>query len=184
MDPIFIPQLVPPKLLHKMVGRAEIIKNSEKTIKDSELFFREVHYNDKFFMSLHLDLFTPLVQKITRKRLKPSYNFLAFYSENDGICPVHLDREQCFVTLDICLSQNHIWPLFVNSIEYSIDQMSSVEQRDQIKSSSTKYELSPGDALIYFGTKQPHWRERITKGNFCNLIFFHFVDIDFQGDLS
>jgi hypothetical protein len=55
---------------------------------------------------------------------------------------------------------------------------------DGIKKNSIEYILMPGDALCYSGTHHAHWRNPITEGNFCDLVFFHFVAHDYQGGLD
>ena len=45
------------------------------------------------------------------------------------------------------------------------------------------YFLNPGDALLYSGTDHWHYREKIQENNFCDLAFFHFVPINFEGEL-
>ena len=47
-----------------------------------------------------------------------------------------------------------------------------------------EYLLEENDALFYSGTGSIHYRERIAPGNFCMLLFFHFVDEGFEGELD
>lgn len=93
--------------------------------------------------------------------VKPSYSFLSLYGDQ-GICPLHVDRPQCKWTLDYCVEQTYPWPIYVEE---------------------SPYLLGPNEALAYSGTDQPHYRDQIEPGNTCNLIFFHFVPVDFDGPL-
>lgn len=103
-----------------------------------------------------------LTESIFPEPVKPSYVFLSLYGEG-GICPLHTDRPQCKYTLDLCISQRNSWPIYVN---------------DQ------PYFLEPNQALAYSGTDHPHYRDEIDKGNYCNLAFFHYVPIGFEGKID
>ena len=97
--------------------------------------------------------------------LKPSYSFLSLYGP-EGVCPLHTDRPQCQVTIDLCVDLDDLWPIYVNDNEYN---------------------LKPGEALIYSGTHHPHYRKPMresTLATFCNMAFFHFVPLNYMGPLS
>ncbi len=104
--------------------------------------------------------------------LKPSYVFLSMYGK-DGVCPKHTDRPQCQFTIDLVVRQDGTWPIYVDEIPY---------------------ELGEGEALFYSGTGQPHYRKKMAQDGrglkngqamtFCDLAFFHFVSIDFQGQVG
>lgn len=184
MNPILLKNLVPVELLSLMNKRAELIKASGYTDTDNELFKRQGFHNDPFFAKIHQDIFSPIVQKKVGKILKPSYNFLAFYHMNEGICPVHLDRPQCYITLDICLNQKKIWPLYINVDRHEFIDPEDSDLIEKIKKESQQFDLNPGDGLIYSGTEQPHWRNKIDTDNYCHLVFFHFVPEAFVGELN
>lgn len=103
-----------------------------------------------------------IAEKVFPEPVKPSYVFLSMYGDG-GICPLHTDRPQCKYTIDLCISQKEPWPIYVN---------------DQ------PYILEPNQALAYSGTDHPHYRNEIDKGNFCNLAFFHYVPVSFEGNID
>jgi hypothetical protein len=103
-----------------------------------------------------------IAETIFPEPVKPSYVFLSLYGEG-GICPLHTDRPQCKYTIDLCVSQRNPWPIFV---------------------SDQPYLLNPNEALAYSGTDHPHYRNTIDPGNYCNLAFFHYVPVDFQGTID
>ena len=39
-----------------------------------------------------------------------------------------------------------------------------------------KFELEEGDAVLYAGCDQKHWRPGVYKGNGMAQVFFHYVD--------
>ena len=126
-------------------------------------FNRWCWHNLPVLMRMH---HTPWMRKIADETfgepVKPSYVFLSMYGEG-GICPLHTDRPQCKYTIDLCISQGKPWPIYVDDQPYLLEE---------------------NEALAYSGTDQPHYRETIQLGNFCNLAFFHFVPCAFDGTLS
>jgi hypothetical protein len=81
--------------------------------------------------------------------------------------------------LDYCVNQNEPWDIFVNNTDLVED--TSI---DQLNINAKPYTLMENDALILSGTQHWHYRNKIQQGNFCDLLFFHFVDGDFQGTLK
>ena len=182
--PLLIKNFIHESILNKMRMRMEFLKTDPETKGDTHFFFRKEVPNDPFFSFLHHSLFHHEVMNKTGLNVKPTYCFASMYYEGLGICPIHIDREQCYLTLDICIDQKEPWPLYVNAKDHhSLDQLSGVELQ-KVKDESDEYLMNPGDALIYFGSSQPHWRQRLGPGNYCDLVFFHFVPGDFEGNLT
>ena len=167
-----------------MKMRMEFLKTDKETKRDDQLYFRKEVPNDPFFSFLHHSLFQHEIKNKTGLDLIPTYCFASMYEEGKGICPLHIDREQCYLTLDICIDQKGPWGLYVNGKEHlSLDHLNEAELQN-VRDESEEYLMNPGDALIYFGSSQPHWRKKIQTGNFCDLVFFHFVPADFRGNLT
>lgn len=128
---------------------------------DREIFNRLHRHNSPFFAAIH-EMITARASSFIGENVKPSYNFTSMYFTGEGKCPFHTDREQCKFTVDLCVNQNEPWPI-------------NIAGRDYI--------LHPGDAVIYSGTDHLHGREAIQPGNYCDLVFFHFVPLSFRGNL-
>jgi len=124
-------------------------------------FNRHCSHNDPELVKVH-EFLVSWLSKHLGKPVKKSYCFLSLY-RNNGICPRHTDRPQCKYTIDVCVSQAKPWPIYVDDLPYTL------------------YE---NDALLYSGTGSPHYRQRLQSGNYCYLIFFHFVDEEFEGPLD
>lgn len=125
---------------------------------------RLARHNDPLAVLLHGQL-TPSVQEELGVPIKPSYSFMASYLDGAVLKP-HTDREQCKYTLDLCVEDSGgggPWPLYVSDQEVLLES---------------------GDAVLYLGCEQAHYRNRKPDGKVANLIFFHFVDADFAGDLG
>jgi hypothetical protein len=129
-----------------------------------EKFNRHFVHNPKPLQKFHLMLESSMSEYYGIK-LKKSYCYLAMYGAN-GVCKRHVDRIQCQYSFDYCLTFDKPWPLFVED-----------------NGKAQRFDLEENSALIYRGTEQFHWREDRKEGDFCHMIFFHFVPIEFEGQL-
>lgn len=116
-----------------------------------------------YFEHLHRTHVIEVAKGIWGESIKPSYCGVSLYCTDWSICPPHFDRPQCKYSIDLCLRQDDVWPLYVDG---------------------QAYDLEPNQALAYSGTDNFHWRDRVRAGNRVTMAFFHFVDNDFQGDLN
>lgn len=123
---------------------------------------RHVRNDDPFAGLVHREL-TPRVQAALRRAVKPSYSFLACYGE-EGTLPAHRDREQCRYTFDLCLENGPArpWPLYV---------------------AGRAYPMKANEGLLYHGCELTHSR-RGRPSAAVHIALFHFVDADFEGELS
>jgi len=72
--------------------------------------------------------------------------------------PAHLDDNACSYTIDLQLSSNVDWPIYINGEEFT---------------------LKDNWAVVYDGENDLHWRESFPSRNpmsFAHMIFFHFVE--------
>lgn len=164
------------------------LKESQNMAQDSKLFNRLCAIDDPLSMKLHHTHAWEVARRVFPEELKPSYSFISLY-EKEGVCPLHIDRPQCYYTIDVCINQAKPWPLYVNSQEKFLSYPIYLERQyetalvDEVKATSTEFLMNPGDAICYSGTHHPHWRNPIDADNFCDLIFFHFVKSSFDGVL-
>lgn len=163
-------------------------------VDDGE-FVRTYAHNVPFFMNIHRQL-TEFASELFGEPVKPSYSFLSMYQDN-GICPLHIDRPQCRYTIDYLIRQDQEepWPIHIG------DHMTD-EQRQELDESGEGHpqdedavqkridaenwhtvELSPNGAVCYSGTHSWHYRSKRLKGT-ADLVFFHFVPVDFDGPLN
>ena len=158
------------------------IDNSKYEKHEILSFGRVVVHNDLFFIRIQESLID-MVSSAVDEELEISYNFLSLYS-NIGVCPMHMDAPDAKWTLDICLDQSYEWPIYFSQIidwpDLSIYK--SEDWEDQILNDQRlhfeSHTLRPGNGIIFSGSSQFHYINRIHRGNnndFCNLIFFHFI---------
>jgi hypothetical protein len=163
--------------------------------KDDDQFVRRYAHNVPFFVGIHKQL-AEFASDLFGEKVKPSYSFLSMYEDN-GTCPLHVDRPQCRYTIDYLIRQTQAepWPIHI------ADQMTD-EQRKAIDDDQNGHPetdeaiqariaeenwhtvlLNPNDAVCYSGTHSWHYRSERLRGT-ADLIFFHFVPDGFDGPLN
>lgn len=114
-----------------------------------------------------------LVQYVVDEPIRTSYSFTAEY-EHGSTMPAHTDRPQCLYNISLMLEGDpaHIplssWPLYI-----------------EVNGKKNRIELMPGDAVLYSGTRNLHWRDMMPSELQRVLgVFFHYVTHDFTGSLD
>jgi hypothetical protein len=158
------------------------LKDERKEAHELMRMGRVVVHNDDFFNQIQASI-TPQVSELVKEEVEATYNFLSLYY-NLGVCKVHMDAPNAKYTVDICIEQSTDWKIYISQRR---DWAEDFEQKGkdwqaQILNDPTnhfqKYSLSPGSGIIFSGSSQWHYRNRIfdaEKVNFCHLIFFHFT---------
>jgi hypothetical protein len=124
-----------------------------------------------------------LVSDRVGEAVEASYSFLSLYTKL-GRCPVHMDAPSAKWTLDICIDQSEPWPLHLSQTVGWPEEFASHggDWSEQIKLDSghvfTAYTLEPGDAVIFSGASQWHYRDSLSRAggpSFSTMLFFHFI---------
>src|SRR5207244_3336916 len=100
--------------------------------------------------------------------------------------PVHLDAPAAKWTLDLCVDQSTPWPIYFSQVcpwpESDGEAWSDEDWQDKVKQSAslkfTAYTLKPGQAVVFSGSSQWHYRDRLPDAaihHFCTLLFLHFI---------
>ena len=127
--------------------------NLDHTIDEQS--FSPAWYNDPLMNSL-LDLKLPLVEKESNFKLFPTYAYWRYYVLG-GSLKKHTDIPSCEISITACIKKYDNWPIVVEG---------------------TSFELEEGDAILYAGCAQKHWRPGIYKGEGMAQVFFHYVNKD------
>lgn len=98
----------------------------------------------------------PIIEKESNSKLLPTYSFFRMYTMFSSL-EKHTDRPSCEVSVTVMVgSSGEEWPIYM---------------------SGTPVNLNPGDAVIYFGCKTPHWRNEFL-GDWHAQFFLHYVKKD------
>ncbi|MEU2339052.1 hypothetical protein ABZ608_36740 [Streptomyces sp. NPDC013172] len=120
---------------------------------------------------------TRVVSHWTGTAVRPSYTWFMNYLPGAELRR-HRDRPQCRWNVSFCIDtepdvQSHeTWPFYIES------------KSDSDTSKIFKVNLNVGDAVIYSGTDQEHWRDVLAPGHQMGMGFLHYVDADFEGGLK
>ncbi|MFM2371886.1 MAG: hypothetical protein RIS85_1608 [Pseudomonadota bacterium] len=124
-----------------------------------------------------------VVSELAGEQVEPCYNFLSLYSRR-GVCEPHLDTPSAKWTFDLCVDQSDPWPIsFSSIIPWPEDREELIEDWRAVCEGRSPHEirslaLEPGDALLFSGASQWHYRDPIPADGrkaFCDLLFFHFI---------
>ena len=115
--------------------------------------FSPAWYNDPLMTSL-LDVKKSVVEKESNLILFPTYAYWRYYVFG-GTLKKHTDRPACEISVTACVKKYDDWPIVVEG---------------------TSFELEEGDAILYAGCDQEHWRPGIYKGEGMAQAFFHYVN--------
>jgi alkylated DNA repair dioxygenase AlkB len=148
------------------------LRERHKRLKDMEGIKRTSANNLPLMRHLH-QATERLVQYIVGEPLKTSYSFSSAYEAGSSL-PPHTDRPQCVHNMSVMLGSEprdvnlSEWPLWIKR-----------PGRDH------RVMLDQGDAVLYSGTRDLHWRDVMPKHLSSVLgVFFHYVEADFQGGLD
>jgi hypothetical protein len=124
-----------------------------------------------------------LVSDLAGEPVEPSYNFLSLYTRM-GVCRPHMDSPSAKWTLDICIAQSEPWPIhFSQAVPWperieDLRQPDVEELRSDRELNFSAEVLTPGDAVLFSGTNQWHYRDALPPGSgrrYCDLLFLHYV---------
>ena len=187
-DRDFVPRLVEEAVDLDTLGEIrELIRSFEDhQLEQHELlsFGRLIFHNEELISDLQKQL-CETVGSVVNEPVEPCYNFLSLYN-NLGVCQVHMDAPEAKWTLDICVDTTAAWSIHISQVTDWPEAFVQTQEdwQEQIKSDPanrfTSYETKPGDGLVFSGSSQWHYRDRIPRTgqqNLCHLIFLHYVPL-------
>lgn len=169
-------------LFDKALDAARSIPPGKMNKKELLTFGRTILHDLPALVEIQEKL-VEMVSEAVNEPVELSYNFLSLYL-NVGILSPHLDAPTAKWTLDLCLEQSSPWPVYFSQVVPwpEVCQYSKHGWMDEIRKDKslhfTPFTLEPGEAVIFSGSSQWHYREpipQVQKENFCRLVFFHFI---------
>lgn len=145
-------------------------------------FGRFVKWDLPYVTTLQEDL-AERVSELVGEAVEPSYNFLSLYKEL-GVCHVHMDAPFSKWTIDYCIEQSAVWPIYFSRIvpwpEDWVDPGPDWENiiKSEPANRFRSFEMQEGEALLFSGSSQWHYREPIERRqeqNYCHLLFLHYI---------
>ncbi len=184
-DPDFKASLIPDFFDEDALAdiRAVVAAEAPDLLEKHEVgqFGRDVVHDHPVFLSLQASILER-VSSAVGEPVELSYNFLSLYGP-DGVCAPHMDAPSSKWTLDLCVDQSRPWPIRVSEVVPWAEDWVDPDDGDwegsiQKSTRFDAFEMVPGDALVFGGSSQWHYREPMpsaTSEDFCTLLFFHFI---------
>ncbi|OEJ23075.1 hypothetical protein AR457_38485 [Streptomyces agglomeratus] len=147
----------------------QLIATGSWPFGDAQVRGRYGWHNESMSRFFHHQ-FRALVSRLAGQPVRPSYSYVSAY-RGGAVLDRHVDREQCEYTVSLLLGESGPgieggWPLLLDTAEGSV----SLVQR-------------PGEAVLFRGTRVPHWRPPLPDGSTHTSLLFHYVPADFRRTL-
>ncbi|MFN3552479.1 MAG: hypothetical protein ACK4UL_05150 [Novosphingobium meiothermophilum] len=170
--------------LREMRETISAIPRDSLELHEAQKFGRLVVHDWPPFTAMQAEI-AAMVSELAGEALEPCYNFLSMYLKR-GVCEPHLDTPQAKWTFDLCIDQGEPWPIhFTEIMPWPESREALIEDWIAVKEGRSAHRiqsvaLEPGDALLFSGPSQWHWRDPIPQAKpgtraFCDLLFFHFI---------
>lgn len=175
MDEVFDP---PTRQRIIETSRAAVPTDHDSQSFENSNFGRDVVWDEPFFCELQEHI-RPQIEQLTGRKLETSYNFLSRYS-GAGVCAPHMDHPDSMFTFDYCIEQSEEWPIHFSKVvdwptRETVAQLDLAAIKQAPELDFAAHCLRPNQALLFNGSSQWHYRDPITPGGFCNLLFFHYI---------
>jgi hypothetical protein len=148
--------------------------------------FREP--NEPLARFFHLS-FTTLMSRLVGEEVKPSYCYASAYVEGADLKP-HIDRPMCEYSFSVQIDYQpedriSAWPIFLSTRQLDVPGKYSLDWSDFSEDAQTEKAvlLDNGDCLAYKGCDLAHYRRSLPVGHRSTSLFFHYVPLDFDGEL-
>ena len=129
-------------------------------------------HNESAARVLHYEIL-PLIEKITNKKLEPTYTYTSFYVEGADL-PSHTDRPECQFTVSFVVDKpdGANWNIYVDP------KNQPVKNKGRCKSLSEKEDCISVDCdanglMIFCGEDHAHFREKLTH-EYYNILLLHY----------
>jgi hypothetical protein len=159
-----------PRHCHALLDYYEqLIATKSWPLGDAQVAGRYGWYNESLSRFFHHQ-FRTLVGRLAGQPVRPSYSYVSAYRAG-AVLDRHVDREQCEYTVSLLLGESGPgieggWPLLLDAAHGSIPVIQS-----------------PGEAVLFRGTRVPHWRPPLSDGTTHTSLLFHYVPADFRKTL-
>ena len=179
------------RLLERPLDDATLaeIKQTVSSFQPTALEFHEAKMHGRFIVHDHphftaiQERLEPMIGDVVGEEVEKLFNFVSLYTAK-GVCGIHMDSPHSKWTFDFCVDQSGPWPLYLSQVVDWPDASTPWGEgwQDRIKQSPdlrfTSHTLEPGQAVVFSGSSQWHYRDPMPPGErpgFCNLLFLQFV---------
>lgn len=153
----------------------EILSYNILELSDNSDIESKRYVSNNEFMSriIHFEMLE-LIEKITNKKLRPTYTYISFYTKGSKLLP-HLDRAECDYTCSLILAKpkNSIWNLY---IEKKLTNSKGKINYKPLKDECHTLDCNQNGFMILKGKKNVHYREEL-EYDYYNILLLHYNEI-------
>ena len=172
---LFIKEFIDPDLAKLIYTYTLYQQKFNSRLFDTQVPNTHSVYGDHMMEAL-LEHTCSKMQDLTGEKLFPTNTYYRVYKQGD-ILKHHVDRASCEISATVCLGydntnleEDYNWKLWVNNTSNGVRYAGDPEY-------DVGFEMKPGDAVVYEGTKLDHWRDKF-KGTNHSQVFFHYIRQD------
>lgn len=132
-------------------------------------------HNEPMSRFLHYELL-PLIEKITNKKLKPTYTYLSAYVK-DADLPAHTDRPDCEYTVSFVVDkpENSSWNIYVHRTKQPIKHKGRYDFTPPLEECEA-VDCCSGGLMMFQGTDHIHFREKL-EFDYYNILLLHYCSV-------
>jgi prolyl 4-hydroxylase len=127
--------------------------------------------NEPISRFLHFEML-PLIEKITKQTLRPTYTYLSSYINKCDL-PAHTDREDCEYTVSFLVNKDKDWPVYLHKVKQHKKHLGRTKERYLDKSECIELIGESGGFVIFCGCDHAHYREEY-EGTFYDILLLHY----------
>ena len=107
----------------------------------------------------------PLIERITGKKLEPTYTYLSAYTKGADL-PPHTDRPDCEVSVSfiidkpLCEGKTVGWPIYVDKVVQKQKSKGRYDVRPD-KSGCIEVDCDRNGIMVFNGTDHIHYRDAL-----------------------
>ena len=132
-------------------------------------------HNEPFSRILHYELL-PLIEKITSKKLRPTYTYLSAYKKGTTL-PPHTDRADCEYTVSFVVDKpdDSNWNIYVHKPRQPVKHKGRYDVQPPINECES-VDCDAGGLMLFQGTDHIHFREEL-KHDYYNILLLHYCSV-------
>ena len=148
----------------------ETINNKVWALGDRQSNRYKAH-NEPMSRFIHYDIL-PLIEKITNKKLKPTYTYLSAYVK-DANLPPHTDRAECEYTVSFIVDkpEESNWNIYVHKFKKVKDICEKPALED-----CEALDCNTGGLMLFQGINHIHFREKL-EYDYYNILLLHYCSV-------
>lgn len=179
-NPVVVEDVITPNI-HQLVDTyiKENIKNGVYPLGDRQANRYKV-IDDVVTRLLHIE-FLPLIEKITGKKMEPTYTYLAAYLKGTNL-HAHTDRPECQYTCSYIIGKpkDSSWNIYIHKIKQPIKNHGRYDFTPP-KDECIPVDCAENGLMIFCGTDHIHYREEL-EYDYYNIVLLHYKEGELLGE--